>query len=514
MTLPLPAPQDYTDKDYSAIRVRIQTLITAAFPAWTEFERSRLENVFIDAFAHMMDVATFYQDRFARETRFGTAALRRSMIELCRLIDYDLDTQTAAVTDVIFSIPVAAAGNVNIPTGTTTKSLGTGANVVRFQSTAPATIVAGLTDSAATAVEHSEQQSDTFTATGDVSEEFKLSVRPFLDGSESMLIAAVPWTKVDHFLDSGAADLHYTLRVDEYDHAFIKLGDGINGAQAAPGAAVAISYKSGGGDDGNVDATAIKKVEGGPWYDVLGNQVSLSCNNAAAAVGGLDRETVDEARVRAPRSLRVLNRCVARTDFEDLSIQVSGVGRALALSSNEDATVPEGQVKVWIIPDGGGAAPAALLTAVETYINTNFPTPVVCTWSALAATYVTMNIKVWAYLEEGAVIADVVTAVRAALTTLLAPVDASGDPNELINFGYYYQDAAGAYEGEFPLDLVERTIGAVSGVRRLGTSNDVKGIQINGQEDDVSLTIREFPEAGNLQLVNGDTGADYYNGAI
>jgi hypothetical protein len=28
------------------------------------------------------------------------------------------------------------------------------------------------------------------------------------------------------------------------------------------------------------------------------------------------------------------------------------------------------------------------------------------------------------------------------------------------------------------------------------------------------LTIREFPVAGNLQLVNGDTGVDIYNGVI
>jgi len=132
----------------------------------------------------------------------------------------------------------------------------------------------------------------------------------------------------------------------------------------------------------------------------------------------------------------------------------------------------------------------------------------------LAAPYVTCNVTAWAYLEEGADATTVAAAVRAALATYFDPEDANGDPNELINFGYYYRDATGTFDGQFPLSRIEGVIAAVDGVRKLGTTADGEGTLVGGFEDDVTLAIREFPAAGTLLLRNGDTGAIMYNGAI
>lgn len=515
MTLPLPAPQDYTDKDFEAVRARLAVLIVAAFPDWSDTERSRFENVLLDAFAFMMDVLAYYLDNMARQTRWGTVTMRYAMIELARLIGYSLDTNTASTADVIFSIPAATAGLVTIPAGTTNKTLGTASDVIRFQSQAVATIAVGLTDSLAVISEHSKAEAESYTAVGEIGEEFVLESTPFLDLSDSMTIAAIGWTRVEHFLDSGPADLHYTIRVDENDKAKVKVGDGVNGATAAVGGAVEIAYKSGGGPDGDVDATALQRVEGGPWYDALGNRVTLTCNNAAAASGGDSRESVAEAKVRAPRSIRVLNRCIARTDWSDLAIQVAGVGRALALTSNEMVGVPEGQVWLYIIrEDLTFPVPAATLTAVETYITTNYPTPAVCTWDARTTPTVSVDVAVFVYLESGAVGATVAGLIRTALQALFDPVDASGDENEDIDFGYNMKDAAGAYEGEWSLDQFDTTIKTVSGIRRLGTTADGEGMTINAVEDNLSLNENEWPIRGNLTVTDGDTAAVHYNGPI
>jgi hypothetical protein len=120
----------------------------------------------------------------------------------------------------------------------------------------------------------------------------------------------------------------------------------------------------------------------------------------------------------------------------------------------------------------------------------------------------------YAYLEQGAVAATVATAVRAALAELLAEEDASGDPNPEADFGWYFKDEAGAYEGLYPLDRVAQAIAGVSGIRKLGTPADGEGLTVGGVEDDVTLFKHQFPAAGTLRLINGDTGADIYNGAI
>jgi hypothetical protein len=55
-----------------------------------------------------------------------------------------------------------------------------------------------------------------------------------------------------------------------------------------------------------------------------------------AASGGADRQTVASAKLLAPESLRTVTRTVTREDFEINARRVSGVARALMLTSNED----------------------------------------------------------------------------------------------------------------------------------------------------------------------------------
>jgi hypothetical protein len=58
----------------------------------------------LDAFATMGDVLTFYQERIANESYLRTATERRSLIELARLIGYELRPGVAASTDLAFTI--------------------------------------------------------------------------------------------------------------------------------------------------------------------------------------------------------------------------------------------------------------------------------------------------------------------------------------------------------------------------------------------------------------------------
>lgn len=511
----LPSPPDYTDKDYSSILSRIQTLITGAFSSWVDFTKSRFENILLQAFAYMMDVIAFYLDQKARETRWGTARLRKSIIHLSRLIDYILDTRKAATTDVVFSIPSSVAGDVVIPAGTTVRTPGF-SNVVKFQTLAAATITAGNTSATAVSAENSQSVQQIFTALGDPGEEFILTSTPFIDGSDSVEVASVSWTRQIDLLDSGASDTHYTILVDDKDKATIKVGDGVNGAQIPAGTSVVVDYKTGGGDAGNVDATSITNIDGGPFSDSFGTRVSVSVSNPAAASGGSDRESVTEARLRAPRSLRVLNRTIARTDYEDVAIQVTGVARTLALTSNELVGVPEGWVWLYVVPDNGGQPSGALITSVESeFSSTGKPIPATTNLEVRATTvYETIDVAATVYLTQNAVEADAVTAIREALQDFFAPTDDNGDVNESIDFGFNYKDENGAAEPLIALSDISRLINDVTGVRRLGTPDDGEGITLNTNEDDVSFLSYEFPEKGNLTLTNGDTSSVIYNGVI
>lgn len=500
----LPTPADYTDKDFESMNRRIDLLLEAVFPAWTDKYRASFGNVLKEIFCFSMDVATYYQDQQALETRWGTAVRRESIIELARLIAYTLQGASAATVDVVFSIAVAAAGNVVVPAGTIIKTVG-GGSVVRFQTLTDATIIAGNLTSNTVSAENSESYTNTFTAEGDPNEDFILSQIPFLDSSQQFQVAGDVWTKVDDFLDSGSADKHYLVRVDENDQATIRTGDGTNGAIPSPGASVYCSYKVGGGEAGNVEADTITKIEGGPWYDSLSNRVNLSVNNAAQASGGANRETVDEARYKAPKSLRVLNRAVSRTDFEDVSEKVSGVARALMLTRIEDVTIELGRGRLYIVPDGGGNPSAQLKTDVRNYFTNNYPTMLTFDYDVLDPEYLSINIVAYVYLAADKSEATCETEALAELRSFFSPTQDDGTANYDVDFGYYYKDNQGDPDPKVSLSSIANIMNDLTSVRRLGTPGDAEGLTLNGSQDDVDLNIRQFPKGGTLTLYNGDT---------
>lgn len=82
-----------------------------------------------DALATTLDVLSFYQERIANENYIRTATERRSILELARLIGYELAPGVAAATSLAFTLqevpgsPALAAGPVTIPVGSRVQSV-------------------------------------------------------------------------------------------------------------------------------------------------------------------------------------------------------------------------------------------------------------------------------------------------------------------------------------------------------------------------------------------------------
>ncbi|MFI5017360.1 MAG: hypothetical protein ACHQHK_05385, partial [Dongiales bacterium] len=82
-----------------------------------------------DALATTLDVLAFYQERIANENYLRTATERRSILELARLIGYELAPGVAASTFLAFTLqevpgsPALAAGPVEIPVGAKVQSV-------------------------------------------------------------------------------------------------------------------------------------------------------------------------------------------------------------------------------------------------------------------------------------------------------------------------------------------------------------------------------------------------------
>jgi predicted phage baseplate assembly protein len=229
------------------------------------------------------------------------------------------------------------------------------------------------------------------TSDGTSGQTLRLLGAPLLarDPQRDHLIVAPPggdpetWQEVADFGDSGPDDRHYVLDAAE---GSITLGPALLqpdgsvyrfGAVPPKGSTYRFSrYQSGGGVVGNVPAGMISVLKSSIPY-------ITRVVNREGAIGGRDAQSIDDAKLRAPQTLRTRTRAVTADDFEALARQVTGVERARCVApwaqpgSAEEP--PPGKIILAVLPQvdsaDGYIAPerltlsAELKRSVENFLN-------------------------------------------------------------------------------------------------------------------------------------------------
>ena len=167
----------------------------------------------------------------------------------------------------------------------------------------------------------------------------------------------VQWQRVEDFGLSGRDDRHFTVdlgsgRVD-FGPAVRQPDGSVRKYGAVPtkdGAVRVRGYRTGGGKRGNVSRHALR---------VLRSSVPFVARveNRQAAVGGVDGETVEEARVRGPLTLRSMHRAVVAGDYERLALEIApDIARAKCVPAHEvasaDGTGGADGVRLLVVPAG------------------------------------------------------------------------------------------------------------------------------------------------------------------
>ncbi|MFH8472075.1 putative baseplate assembly protein [Streptomyces sp. NPDC018000] len=162
------------------------------------------------------------------------------------------------------------------------------------------------------------------------------------------------WTRVDDFAHSGPDDRHITLDPNsgrvEFGPAVRERDGSIRyyGAVPPKGATVRVrSYRTGGGLRGNVARSTLRVLRSAVPY-------VARVENRRPALGGVDGETVDSARVRGPMTLRTLHRAVVPHDYELLAREVApDASRVQCIPAGGDSDVEAGGVRLLVVPAGG-----------------------------------------------------------------------------------------------------------------------------------------------------------------
>ncbi len=188
---------------------------------------------------------------------------------------------------------------------------------------------------------------------GSPGQELRVSRPPVLPRREGETVRVITadgaddWTEVHDFTASGVNDRHFTWDGATGVVTFgprVRYADGSvrqHGAVPPDGAEILVtSYRQGGGAIGNVGANTLTLLRSSvPYISRVANLVPAS--------GGVDPETVENAKLRGPLTIRTGSRAVTARDFERLTLEASGeVARARCLPPKE----PGGPVRVFVVP--------------------------------------------------------------------------------------------------------------------------------------------------------------------
>lgn len=205
----------------------------------------------------------------------------------------------------------------------------------------------------------------------------KLSRAPVIDNSLSVTINGEVWTQIDSLLFAQGSDTVYEATTLPSGSTTIQFGNGKFGSTPPTEATLEISYRIGGGSTGNIAAGAINTTIVG-LIPSLSNPINITLTNSQSGFGGLDAETLDEARSNIPAFARTNDRAVSRSDYEALASNFSdpryGQVRYARASTRDENDFLERNIMVisaWTTGTNGSLTPVtgALKSALLDYLQ-------------------------------------------------------------------------------------------------------------------------------------------------
>ena len=153
------------------------------------------------------------------------------------------------------------------------------------------------------------------------------------DGCTAENEGGTPWYPRRDLLASGPFDRHVALEVERDGRSQVRFGDNVNGRRPSTGSRWQATYREGNGAAGNIGADAVAHVLV-PMDLSMRSSVMLHgievVRNPLPAVGGMEPERDEQARLYAPYTFRQGERAVTADDYADITERHPEVQKAVA----------------------------------------------------------------------------------------------------------------------------------------------------------------------------------------
>lgn len=141
------------------------------------------------------------------------------------------------------------------------------------------------------------------------------------------------WFPQRDLLESNSQIKEFVVEMESDGAAHIRFGDGILGARPKAGSKFTATYRIGNGTNGNIGGDVLAHIATND-NAILNNKAAiLKITNLLPATGGTDPESMEEVRLKAPKTFRVQERAVLPADYEEMAKRsMPDIQRAAATS--------------------------------------------------------------------------------------------------------------------------------------------------------------------------------------
>jgi hypothetical protein len=325
------------------------------------------------------------------------------------------------------------------------------------------------------------------SSTGLPSQVFKTSRDFFIVGSMEVQVDGETWFLVeDSFLNSRPSDKHYVLTLTENDLVEVRFGDGVTGRIPPVGVNnISAFYRHDAATDGNVGTNTVV-------IDKSGLSFINGLFNPRPAVGwaaaeGSTPESLEQAKIRGPASLRTREVAIGPQDVENLALTftdsngVSPVSRAFAI---EEGFGPK-TIELVLVGNGGAQLSTTQIDEINLFFNGNrfsepiIPKRVVANQEVVAVNYNPLLIDIVATVTGE----FEVLAVENQLEKILQPDSLREDGT--------------TYEWQFGTEVPRsRLIHEI-----FDTDGDITKVVLTTPVIDVDLDTRQLPSPGSIIIL-------------
>jgi hypothetical protein len=165
------------------------------------------------------------------------------------------------------------------------------------------------------------------------------------------------WTAKQDLLANGPTDAHFVVEIESDAMARLRFGDNVNGLRPDPDTSFTAACRVGNGRAGNVGADTLIHCD---------DANVAKCTNPLPAMGGVDPETADQIRRRAPQAFLTQERAITMPDYVRVAEMNAQVENAVATLRWTGCWYT---VFITAEPKGAGNLTAALRKELKRNIN-------------------------------------------------------------------------------------------------------------------------------------------------